>query len=393
MRRRVVALALLAAAAGAIACRSSPPDMAPRPGPAAQALGPGPSELSDAVEPQAIVRAMTVVADWQLAHPSQHQSYEWQVAPFWAGVFVLARLSGDSARYLAAIRDNAESNGWKPGPRPFHADDHAITQSYFLLYTLRHDRRMIEPALAGFGAMLRAPFDESLDFSDEKTAREWVWCDALFMSPPALALATRVTGDRSYADLMDRLWWKTTDYLYDREEHLYYRDSRFFGQREPNGKKVFWSRGNAWVLAGLARVLQYLPGDYPALPRFRALFQEMAHRIVGLQGDDGYWRTSLLDPGSWPAPEASGTGFFTYALAWGLNEGLLDRVTFEPAVRRGWEALVHAVQPTGMLGYVQRPGDRPGDTGPDHTETYGVGAFLLAASEVHRLAAQGRGPT
>jgi len=334
------------------------------------------------------MRVMTAVADWQLAHPSQHQSYEWQVAPFWAGVFELASLSEDSARYLAAIRRNGASNGWEPGPRTFHADDYAITQSYFLLYTLEHDRRTIEPTVEKFDEWLRAPFDDSLEFSNEKTDREWVWCDALFMAPPALALATRVTSDARYVDLMNRLWWKTTDFLYDRDEHLYYRDSRFFDQREPNGKKVFWSRGNAWVLAGLARVLQYLPENYPTQPRYRALFQEMARRIADLQGSDGYWRASLLDPESRPAPETSGTGFFTYALAWGVNEGLLDRATFEPVVRRGWQALVRAVHPDGMLGYVQHVGDRPGDTGPEDTETYGVGAFLLAGSQVYRLAAR-----
>jgi rhamnogalacturonyl hydrolase YesR len=339
---------------------------------------------SDSVEPQAVLTLMTAVADWQLAHPPRYQPYEWQVAPFWAGLFALAQISGDSTRYLEAIRQNGEANAWKPGPRHLHADDQAITQSYLLLYTLRHDRRMIDPTLATFGEMLEAPFDEPPEFSDEKTARAWVWCDALFMSPPALALASRLTGERSYADLMDRLWWKTTDFLYDQHEHLYYRDSRFFDQREPNGAKVFWSRGNAWVLAGLARVLQYLPDDYPSRPRFRALFQQMAQRVAGLQGQDGYWRASLLDPHSRPAPETSGTGFFTYALAWGVNQGLLDRATFEPVVRKGWEALVRAVRPDGMLGYVQHVGDRPGETGPEDTEPYGVGAFLLAGSEVHR---------
>jgi unsaturated rhamnogalacturonyl hydrolase len=338
--------------------------------------------------PATVVQAMTAVADWQLAHPSEHRSYEWQVAPFWAGLFELARLSADSARYVAAIRVNGASNAWEPGPRQFHADDYAITQSYFLIYTREHDRRTIAPTLERFDSWLRAPFDESLDFSNEKTAREWVWCDALFMAPPALALATRVTGDRSYVDLMDRLWWKTTDYLYDPQEHLYYRDSRFFDQREPNGKKVFWSRGNAWVLAGLARVLDYLPDDYPTRPRYLALFRDMARSVARLQGDDGYWRASLLDPAGRPAPETSGTGFFTYALAWGVNEGLLDHATFEPAVRKGWEALVRATHPDGMLGYVQHVGDRPGDTGPDDTEPYGVGAFLLAGSEVYRLVAR-----
>src|SRR5207249_10204649 len=103
-------------------------------------------------------------------------------------------------------------------------------------------------------------------------------------------------------------------YLYDKQERLFYRDSRFFSQRERNGKKVFWSRGNGWVLAGLARVLQYLPPDYAGRGRFVALFQEMARRIADLQGPDGSWRASLLDPDSRPNPETSGTGFFTYAL-------------------------------------------------------------------------------
>jgi rhamnogalacturonyl hydrolase YesR len=341
--------------------------------------------LSDTVERQAVLRVMSAVADWQLANPSAHQPYEWHGAPFWAGLYELALLSADRQRYLAAIRRNGESARWNPGPRPLHADDHAVTQSYFLLFSLDHDRRMIEPALARFDAMLQAPFAESLDFTDDKTMREWVWCDALFMSPPALALATSATGDRRYADLMDRLWWKTTDYLYDPRERLYYRDSRFFGQREPNGRKVFWSRGNGWVLAGLARVLRYLPPDYADRQRFVALFQGMAQRIAGLQGDDGYWRSSLLDPDSRPIPETSGTGFFTYALAWGMNAGLLGH-EYERVVRNGWSALVRAVQPGGMLGYVQRVGAEPGDTGPDQTEIYGSGALLLAGSEVYRLA-------
>lgn len=359
-----------------VGCSTTPPPQVPTPKP-----------LSNAVEPEAVLRAMTTVADWQLANPSAHKAYEWQGAPFWAGLYELAVLSSSRQKYLDAIRRNGESIQWQPGPGRFLADDHAVTQSYFLLYGLGADRRMIEPALARFDEMLQAPFAESLEWSEDKTLREWVWCDALFMSPPALALATSTTGDGRYADLMNRLWWKTTDYLYDKQERLFYRDSRFFDQRERNGKKVFWSRGNGWVLAGLARVLQYLPPDYPGRPRFVALFQEMAQRIADLQGADGYWRASLLDPESRPIPETSGTGFFTYALAWGMNEGLLGR-EYEPTVRRGWSALVRAVRPSGKLGYVQRVGDQPGDTGPEQTEIYGVGAFLLAGSEVFRLTAR-----
>ncbi len=175
------------------------------------------------------------------------------------------------------------------------------------------------------------------------------------------------------------MWWKTTDYLYDKNEHLYYRDSRFFGQ------KIFWSRGNGWVLAGLARVLQNMPADYPERPRYVALLREMSARIAALQQSDGYWRTSLLDAKAYPLPETSGTAFFVYALAWGVNEGLLDRAPYEPVIRKGWSALVRAVHPDGMLGFVQRIGDQPGSTSSSTTEIYGSGAFLLAASEVYRL--------
>src|SRR5256886_6583469 len=107
------------------------------------------------------------------------------------------------------------------------------------------------------------------------------------MSPPALALAASATGDRRYVDLMDRLWWKTTDYLYDKQERLFYRDSRFFDRRERNGKKVFWSRGNGWVLAGLAREMQSLPPDHGGRGRIAALFPEVAGRTAGLHGPGG----------------------------------------------------------------------------------------------------------
>jgi len=372
-------LVFLSVAVSLAACRSTDAP-APR-------ASPSPAARPSAIPPASIVASMIEVADWQLANPSAHKLWEWHQAPFWAGLHALAPLSPDPRKYRDAIRAMGEANEWSHGPSRFHADDQAITQSYFLLHDLEKEPRMVAKALALFDEMTGMPFDEPLDFDQKKTAREWIWCDALFMSPPALALAARTTGDLKYADLMNRLWWKTTNYLYDQTEHLYYRDSRYFDQREANGAKVFWSRGNGWVLAGLARVLQYLPSDYSARPRFELLFKDMAQRVASLQRPDGYWRVSLLNPEAFPVPETSGTGFFTYALAWGVNEKLLDRAAFEPVILLGFAALERAVLEGGKLGYVQRVGAAPGDTGPEETEVYGVGAFLLAGSEVHRLVA------
>ena len=366
MTRRCVALALALVLAGTISAET---------------------KFSDAIERQAIVEVMTAVADWQIANPSKHPAYDWTQAPFYIGLNAFAPLSKNPGRYLGAVRRNGEENKWRPGTRPLCADDHAITQSYFMLHRVQPDKAIIQPALDTLSQVRLYPYDESLEFENwEKTWRQWTWCDSLFMSPPAFALAATATGDRRYLDFMHRMWWMVTDYLYDKEEHLYFRDSRFFDQRSANGQKIFWSRGNGWVLGGLARVLQEIPRDYPERDRYVKLFKEMSARVAAIQPADGYWRSNLLDPDATPRPETSGTAFFVYGLAWGVNEGLLDRAAYTPAITKGWSALVRAVHPNGMLGYVQRIGDQPGDTTAAGTEIYGAGALLLAGTEVHRMA-------
>jgi len=338
-----------------------------------------------AVDRGAILKVMTAAADWQLAHPSGHAPYDWTQAAYYTGMMAFARVAED-ARYFEAMKAMGDANQWRPGLRPGHTDDYAVAATYARLYARDRDPKMIAPSRALFDFLATRKFDEPLVWGQAIEMREPAWCDALFMGPPAMAAMAAVTGDAKYLELANRLWWKTTDYLYDPVDHLYFRDSRYFVQREPNGKKVFWSRGNGWVIAGLARMLDDMPSDYRERDRYVTLFKEMAAAVLAAQSADGYWRSSLLDPDSRPNPETSGTGFFVYSLAWGVNRGLLDRATYEPAARRGWAALVRAVHPDGMLGWVQQIGAEPGSAGADSTEVYGTGALLLAGSEMIRLA-------
>ena len=354
---------------------------------AALAQGPAaPTQaFSAAADRAAIVRVMTAVADWQLANPSKHEPYDWTQAAFYTGMMAFAGIS-DTPKYIEAMKAMGERNQWRPGPRPGHADDYAVTATYAQLYQREKNKAMLGPSLALFNFLLTRRFDDPLVWGNGIENRELAWCDALFMGPPAMAAVAAATGDRRYLDLADRLWWKTTDYLYDRTEHLYYRDSRYFDQREKNGRKVFWSRGNGWVIAGLARLLQDMPPDFRGRDRYEQLYRDMAGAVLTAQSGDGYWRSSLLDPDSRPNPETSGTGFFVFSLGWGVKQGLLDRAKYEPAVMKGWDALVRAVQPNGMLGWVQQIGAEPGSAGADSTEVYGTGAFLLAGTAVHALA-------
>jgi rhamnogalacturonyl hydrolase YesR len=339
--------------------------------------------------PSHILSAMEKVADWQLTNASpsaaHYQENGWTYAAFYAGVMALDSIAG-STKYHDAMAAEGKKLDWQTGRRQYHADDYCVGQMYLELYMKDHDPAMLGPIKAKLDYILEHPSTESLDFSKKGKADRFWWCDALFMGPPTWARMYKATADKKYLDFMDKEWWAASDFLYDKDEHLFFRDSRYFTQKEANGKKIFWSRGNGWVMAGLARVLEMMPADYPNRARYEAQFKEMAEKIASLQQPDGLWHASLLDPASYPLKETSGSGFYVFALAWGINNGLLDRAKYEPVVRKGWAALEDCVTPDGKLGYVQQVGADPKSFKPEDYEVYGAGGFLLAGKQMYLLA-------
>jgi len=334
--------------------------------------------------PSAVLASMEKVADWQLANPRPYPPDDWTEGVGDAGFMALAGISGKE-KYREAMRAIGDKNEWRLGPSTFHADDYVVGQMYAELYLHTRQAQMIAPMRAQFDDMLAHPRPGSLDWKTVGVQHRWSWCDALFMGPPTWARLTAASGDPRYLDFAIAGWWRTSDFLYDKEEHLYFRDSRYFSQREANGQKIFWSRGNGWVMGGLVRMLQYIPENHPQRGRFVQQFGEMADRVLGLQQQDGLWRSSLLDPVGYNKPESSGTALYTYALAWGVNQGILPRAKFEPAVKRAWQALAAHVNADGKLTHVQPIGADPRMFDPNWSDVFGVGAFLLAGSELYRM--------
>jgi rhamnogalacturonyl hydrolase YesR len=186
---------------------------------------------------------------------------------------------------------------------------------------------------------------------------------------------------------MDHEWWITYDLLYNKQEHLYARDATFLDKKEKNGKPLFWARGNGWVLAGLADVLHQMPKNFPTRPKYEQLFREMSERIAGLQQPDGLWRTGLLDQQAYSASEVSGSAFFTYGMALGMNDGLLTKKTYRPVVAKSWAGMVTKIYADGRLGSIQPIGAAPDAFTPGSSYVYGVGGFLLAGNQLHALSA------
>jgi rhamnogalacturonyl hydrolase YesR len=339
-----------------------------------------------------IKTVLKAVADWQVKTPLTHDLADWTNGALYAGMVEWAGIAGDNS-YYEWLRSISEKNGWSYMVRKnplgrYHADDYCVGQTYIELYRKYKDKNMIKPMKAYFDQILKDPAKGDLKFENTKdywATERWSWCDALFMGPTVWAKMASVTGKKKYLDFMYNEYKATTDYLYDKDEDLYFRDSNYFTRKEANGTKVFWGRGNGWVFAGLPVIIRELPAKYENKAYFITIFKKMAAKLLILQSPDGFWHASLLDPASYPNPEMSATAFFVYGMAWGVNNGYLDKATYLPAIVKGWKSMVTSVWPDGKVGFIQPIGADPKSVTREMTEVYGVGGFLMAGTEITRL--------
>ena len=346
--------------------------------------GPLATDLSAALQPAAIDKAMRKVADWQLARTTPHLDRIWTFSVLFTGFMAASEATGDP-KYRDAMLAMANQFEWKLRTPYPNADDISVAQTYLELYERNPAPARLGPTKTELDILINL---KTLKPGDERLP--WWWCDALFMAPPVWAKMYKATGDRKYLDYVHEQWRKTYDLLYDKEEHLYARDASYIAKREPNGKKIFWSRGEGWVLGGLARTLDYIPENDSQKPFYVRQLREMSARIAGLQGKDGLWHAGLLDPDSYPLPEISGSALFVYGMAYGVNKGYLDAKIYRPVIERAWAGIVKHVYADGRLGGIQQTGAEPAFYRPASSFNYGVGGYLLAAAELKKMANGGK---
>lgn len=353
--------------------------------------GPLAKDLSPAIKPEAVAKAVRKVADWQLAQSQQYftaidrakqlDGRIWTWSVLYTG-YSAAATEFNESKYRDAMEQIGKSYSWGLRSQIPNGDDMSIAQMYLELYLTDKKPEQLAPIQAALDAVLAAPRVQL--GSSQRIA--WWWCDALYMAPPTWARMYAATGDKKYITYLDEEFAKTSTLLYDQQAHLYSRDATFIDKKEKNGQKMFWSRGEGWVMGGLARTLQYLHKDDPARVKYETQLKEMAAALAKIQGPDGLWRSGLLDPASYDQPEMSGSALITYGIAWGVNNGVLDRRVYTPVVTRAWAGMLMHVYADGRLGTIQQTGAQPTTFKASASYNYGVGGFLLAGSEIHKMA-------
>jgi len=346
--------------------------------------GPLAKDISPALTPAAIDKVMRKVADWQLKESQPYFDKIWTWSVLYSGFMAASDSLGDPKyrNVMAEMSEKFEYQPRNPDKLP-NADDISIAQTYAELYLAggKKHAKIIAPTIHTLDTVMPL---ETLRPGDPRIA--WWWCDALFMAPAVYTRMYAATGDRKYIEYMNAQWQRTYDLLWDKDEHLYARDASYIPKRGPNGKKIFWSRGEGWVVAGLARTLQFLPKDDPRRPFYVQQLKDMAARVAELQDKDGQWHASLLDAEHFPAAETSGASLFVYGMAYGVNEGILDKAKYMPVIKKAWAGLLTNVYADGRLGNIQQTGAEPAYYRPSASYTYGVGGFLMAGSELKRMA-------
>lgn len=343
--------------------------------------------------PKEVLRITDRVAGWQVQafHGMDDQRYwkstcpvSWENAVFLTALYEWALFTNNKDWQLWCSDIAAGEHYTLPNHhRIYHADNFVIGLMYAEMFDVTRDSACLIPTYNVLSTIVANPPTGSFVRDGAVTMNDhWTWCDALYMAPPTYVAFANRMDDEALMNLCHAEFEATYNALYNPSDSLFYRDASYFPKREANGKPVYWGRGNSWVMGGLARLLTILPKTDPHYDWYMALYREMIAKIVTLQDDQGYWHASMLDPDSYPNPETSSTGLFAYALWWGINEGILDELTYLPHAKKAWKAMVKAVHPNGMLGFVQPVGEDPKAVTADMTETYGAGAFLMTAQQI-----------
>jgi unsaturated rhamnogalacturonyl hydrolase len=348
---------------------------------------------------------MLKVNNYQINHPLAGPYDIWIRGTYYTGVMAAYQATGNIL-YLKQCNDWGEEKGWKIPAIEMNSESsgaNAMTcsQTWLESYMIEKKRHKIQPTIEHLESPgLKNPVNCPLTYYND-VAR---YVDATFVCAPAFAMLSQITGNPKYLSWMDSFFWDIYGALYSQEDNLFYRDQNFIYQKcepnknrdenarqpytyrvTPNGKKVLWSRGNGWAFAALTRILKYTPEKYANFNRYKELYLKMAIELKKRQQPDGFWYPNLDDPQDYGSKESSGTGFFTYGLAWGINNGFLSREEYYPVVERSWLALVSAVSDEGKVQWGQMVAFSPHKILQEDTQEYVPGMFLLAASEMYRM--------
>ncbi len=192
--------------------------------------------------------------------------------------------------------------------------------------------------------------------SSHRPSRVELWDDTVYMLSIFLLQMYETTGESKYLDDCIReirahaaklrdpqtgLWWHgwSVTNTYHEDKCCQYMWNSNNLQRNTE----FWGRGNGWIAMSLADALSVMTQEHPDYDELMSYYRRMMDTLVKLQdAGTGHWRqlplrTADADKGNYI--ESSCTAMFGYALAKGINSGLLKGRKYRKAAVKAYDGL------------------------------------------------------
>jgi unsaturated rhamnogalacturonyl hydrolase len=186
---------------------------------------------------------------------------------------------------------------------------------------IRYEPRLIDDAVNHLGTSLESRFYPKS-----------IWVDSLMMFCVFPARYAKEQGDKQLLDFTARQPEIYSRYLQDKDDKLWYHSYWIRLKSHYPVSKLYWGRGNGWVMCALPMILDHIGPDHPEHQKIRGILQDTAQALLKYQREDGTFATVLNMPGK-TYRELSATALIAAGLLHGVRCGYLDKCCLQPGIK------------------------------------------------------------
>ena len=357
--------------------------------------------------------ADSVIQRWPDGHfaaPGAKWGWNYELGTLLEGYDALWVNSADR-RYYDYIKASVDQFIQPDGSIPtrildeYQLDNILLGRQLLLLYGVTQNERYYKAATLLYDQLLHQPRTASGGFWHKQRYPNQMWLDGLYMAEPFYAeYAATFRHPEAFADITHQ-FALIDEHLRDPKTGLLYHGWDESRQERWADKKTglspeFWGRAMGWYMMALVDTLDYYPENDPGRKQLLTQLERYASALVKVQDNaTGLW-FQVLDKPAAPGNyvESSASCMFVYALAKGVRRGYLPMSYLERA-QQGYKGILSRFIQTGPGGEVSltqtvKGAGLGGNPYRDGTYDYyiheaigtndakGIGAFLLAASEI-----------
>lgn len=230
---------------------------------------------------------------------------------------------------------------------------------------------------------------------DAKTYPQSIWVDSLMMFSVFTARYGAETKNKEMLDFAARQPKMFAKYLLDQKDNLWYHSYWVKQQTHYPRRKLFWGRGNGWIITAFPMILEYIGLDHPEATEIIAIYKKTSEALLQYQREDGTFETVFNKVGK-TYRELSSTALICGGWLYGLRLGILDEKFYIPAMK-GIEECLNCViyenggvffteisRPTVPMKYIPYLWYKFMPKGKNWN--YGVAALIFAIIEKDKLA-------